>query len=71
MKKKIKKILTIVFTCILVIAIFVVGYGIKENARINKIVKSHNVEQISEQNNVLENNIIILNTSKLVFNRLC
>ena len=32
MKKKIKKILTIVFTCILVIAIFVVGYGIKENA---------------------------------------
>ena len=56
MKKKIKKILTIVFTCILVIAIFVVGYGIKENARINKIVKSHNVEQISEQNNVLENN---------------
>ena len=39
MKKKIKKILAIVCTCILVITIFVVGYGIKENARINKIVK--------------------------------
>lgn len=56
MKKKIKKILIIVCSCILVITIFIIGYGIKDNARINKIVKSHKINQISEQNNSLKNN---------------
>ncbi|MEK3697884.1 MULTISPECIES: sugar phosphate isomerase/epimerase family protein [unclassified Paenibacillus] len=45
MKKNRKKVLKVSIACISLIIILVAGYEIKENIRINKIVKSHKTEQ--------------------------
>lgn len=42
--------------CISLVIVLIAGYGIKENVRINKIVKSHKTEQKAEQNNVVKSN---------------
>lgn len=54
MKKK--KILTGILVCILLVIIFIAGYEIKENIRINNLVKSHKTEQNTEQNDALQGN---------------
>lgn len=56
MKKNIKKILTVIIVCISLVIILIAGYTIKENARINKIVESHKIEQNAEQNDVVGSN---------------
>ncbi|GKX68004.1 sugar phosphate isomerase/epimerase family protein [Inconstantimicrobium mannanitabidum] len=56
MKKKIKKILTVVVVCIMLVIILIGGYEIKENIQINKIVKSHKIEQTSKQSNAIISN---------------
>lgn len=56
MKKKIKRILTVVVVCIMLVIILIAGYEIKENIRINKIVKSHKIEQTSKQSNAIISN---------------
>lgn len=53
MKSKTKKILKVTIVFIMLLTIFIAGYEIKENIRINKIVKSHIIEQGVEQNNVV------------------
>ena len=56
MKKKLKKSLIILSIFVLLIVIFIIGYKIMENSRINKIVNSHKVEQISQEESSLDNN---------------
>lgn len=56
MKKNIRKILTVISVCIMSVIILIAGYGLKENVRINKIVKSHKTEQSVEQNDVVRSN---------------
>ncbi|MBT2288406.1 sugar phosphate isomerase/epimerase [Paenibacillus albidus] len=56
MKKNKKKILTVIIVCISLVIVLIAGYGIKENVRINKIVKSHKTEQKAEQNDVVKSN---------------
>ncbi|MBE5990813.1 MAG: sugar phosphate isomerase/epimerase [Paenibacillaceae bacterium] len=45
-----KKFLKIISVFIFLVIIFIAGYGIKENVRINKIVRSHITEQTAERN---------------------
>lgn len=53
MKKKWKKILKVITLCIILVIILIAGYEIKENIRINKIVKSHNTEQNAKQKGIV------------------
>ncbi|WP_128102224.1 sugar phosphate isomerase/epimerase [Paenibacillus sp. DCT19] len=55
MKKNRKKILTLILACISLVIILIAGYEIKENVRINKIVKAHKMEQSSIQNDDVKN----------------
>jgi len=56
MKRNINKILKIISVCIMLVIILIAGYKIKENVRINKIVKSHQIKQITEQNDFVKSN---------------
>ena len=56
MKRNKKKILKVISVCIMLVIILIAGYKIKENIRINKIVKSHQTKQNTEQNDVVKNN---------------
>ena len=63
MKKTLKKILTIFCIFILLIIIFIVSYGIIENSKINKIVKSHTINQVLEDNSLKNNNSKYISTA--------
>jgi sugar phosphate isomerase/epimerase len=56
MKRSINKILKVISVWIMLVIILIAGYEIKENVRINKIVKSHQIKQITEQNDFLKSN---------------
>ncbi|WP_200905922.1 sugar phosphate isomerase/epimerase [Paenibacillus sp. IHB B 3415] len=56
MKKNRKKVLKVIIACISLIIILVAGYEIKENIRINKIVKSHKTEQSKIVKSKVRNN---------------
>jgi sugar phosphate isomerase/epimerase len=56
MKRNKKKIFKVISVCIMLVIILIAGYKIKENIRINKIVKSHQTKQNTEQNDVVKNN---------------
>lgn len=56
MKKNVKKVLKVIGVCIMLVIIFIAGYEIKENVRVNKIVKSHKIEQNTKQNDVVKSN---------------
>ena len=58
MKKKTKKILIAILVFIALVIILIVGFKIKENLRINSIMKSHETEQTSEQSDVVSNNTV-------------
>lgn len=53
MKKIFKKIVTVIIVCIMLAILLIAGYEIKENIRINNIVKSHKTEQNAEQNDAV------------------
>ncbi|WP_243186889.1 sugar phosphate isomerase/epimerase family protein [Clostridium muellerianum] len=56
MKKNMKKVLTVIIVCIMLVIIIIAGYEIKENVRINKIVASHQTGQNAKQNDVVRSN---------------
>jgi hypothetical protein len=63
LKKRMKKIMKILIMSIVIVIILIVGYNIKESARINAILKSHKTEANDVVTNYKENNFKHITTA--------